>query len=214
MRLMNFDQQVHVFDPTLARPLTIIGAGQVGSQLAMAVAKMGCTDVCVWDDDVVASHNPPASEYRKCDILRPKVEALAEIIREATGVEMVTCNRRYTGEPLNTAVASCVDGMDERKTIWERVKRNPLVGFFVDTRVAEEYIEVFAIETCNPEDIAFYEAFLYPSKEALTPFCGRHGAKHVGGTAAYAACAALTQWWKSCRPKRHLKMLCGHFQEV
>lgn len=214
MKPMNFDQQVHIFDPKLARPITVIGAGQVGSQLVMALAKAGISDIRVWDDDHVASHNVPASEYRPRDLLRPKIEALTEIVCEATGITIETTRRRWNGEKLHTAVAVCVDEMDERIKIWGAAKRNPMVGILLDTRVDEEYIEVFAIDPCKPDDIAYYETFLYPSKDASQPTCGRHGAKHVGGTAAYAACGALTQYWKSCSYKRHLRMLCGYFEEV
>lgn len=214
MQRMNFDQQVNVFNPALARPVTIIGVGSVGSALAMVLAKEGCSDITVWDGDEVASHNVPMSEYWPEDIMRLKVEALADKILKAAGLNIIAIPKMYNGEPLKTAVAACVDTMEGRKLIWSQTKQNPFVELFVDTRIAAEYIEVFAIRPCNPEDIEYYEHFLYPSKDAALLSCGSHGAKHVSGTAANAACAALTGWWKSDIFKRHLKMLCGHFQEI
>lgn len=212
---MNFSQQDDIFDPTLARPVTVVGAGSVGSQLVINLAKLGCTDITVWDPDFVSSHNIPMSAYRQLkDIARPKVDALAEIVEEAAFVDLKTHRAKYTGQPLKGAVVSCVDWMDERKVIWEQTCRNPLVPLLVDTRIANEFISVFAIRPCDPEDIKYYEHFMYPSAEAVRPMCGEHGARYISGTAANAACAALTEWWKSATTKRHLKMLCGHFQEV
>lgn len=214
-RKMNFDQQERVVDPALFRTVTILGVGSVGSQLAVTLAKEGCQDIVVWDRKEVSSHNPPMSEYRQRDLMRMKVEALSEIVAEATGVQITAIPRNYNGEPLKTAVACCVDDMDTRKLIWKAVRRNPLVGIFVDTRTNAEYVEVLAIRTGNDEDIAYYEHFIrYSSKDAAESMCGSHGAKHISGTAANAACAALTMFFKQSRFKRHLRMLCGHFQEV
>lgn len=211
---MNFDQQMKVFDPVLAKPVNIIGAGSVGSQLIVTLASEGCADLTVWDDDFVASHNIPMSEYRPGDLSRPKLEALAEIVRQKSGVEIKTKLKKYRGELLKTAIVACVDDMDERKLIWMMAKKNPFAEILVDTRLAAEYVEVFAIRPCHPEDIEYYEHFLYSSLDALPPTCGNHGAKHVSGTAANAAVGCLTTWWKSNTVKRHLKVLCGYFQEI
>ena len=213
-RRVNFDQQVRIFDPARAKPVTVIGIGSVGSQLALTLAKEGCADITIWDGDEVASHNIPMSEYRISDLMCPKTYALTEIVEAATGTRIVANRRMYDGAPLKNSVVACVDTMEARQLIWSKVKQNPFVDIFVDTRTAEEYIEVFAIRPCQPEDIEYYEHFLYPSAMANRAMCGLHGAKHISGTAANAACAALTEWWQSLTTKRHLRMLCGHFQEV
>ncbi len=214
-RTMNFDQQKRIFDPALSRPVTIIGAGSVGGTLAVTLAKEGCTKLEVWDADEVASHNVPMSVFRRKHILMLKVEALAEIVLEEADVQITAVPRMYAGEPLKTAAACCVDTMEARQIIWRVVRDNPLVGVFIDTRINAEYIEVFAIRTCDKDDIAYYENFIwYSSEDATRSICGEHGAKHISGTAANVACAALTMFWKDNRFKRHLRMLCGYFQEV
>lgn len=214
-RKLNFDQQERIFLPEAAGPVTVIGAGSVGSQLVDTLAREGCTDITVWDDDFVASHNIPMSVYRQTkDLARPKVEALAEIVHEATGVDLQAHRARYAGQQLKGCVAACVDTMDARKDVWGQVRNNPFVPLLVDTRIAEEFITVFAIRPCVPGDVAFYEHFMYASKDAVRPMCGRHGAKHVSGTAANAACAALTEWWEHGTTKQFLQMLCGHFTQI
>lgn len=215
MNNLNFDQQFRIFDPKCAQPVTVIGVGSVGSQLVVTLAKEGCSQIMVWDGDEVDSHNVPMSEYRVGDVMRPKVKALAEIVEAASGVKIDFREAMYNGEPLKNSVVACVDTIEARKLIWAQVKKNPFVDIFVDTRTAEEFIQVFAIRPCEPEDVEFYEHFLYSSEEdAHRATCGSHGAKHISGTAANAACAALTAWWQKNTFKRHLDMLCGHFQEV
>lgn len=211
---LNFSQQDNIFDARFARPVTIIGVGSVGSQVAVKLARLGCDDITVWDEDNVASHNIPMSVYRLTrDIMRPKTAALAEIIEEATGVRITGHQRMYTGEPLRGTVVSCVDSMEARMLIWDRVRDNPLVELFVDTRLAAEFISVFAIRPCHPEDVDYYGHYLYPSDQANTPQCGQHGTIYVSSDAANRACAALTGWWQSETIQRHLKRLCGPQQD-
>lgn len=214
MNHLNFDQQFRIFDPKCARPVTVIGVGSVGSQLVVTLAKEGCTEITVWDADEVDSHNVPMSEYRVGDVMKPKVKVLAEIVEAAAGIKIDPREEMYGGEPLKNSVVSCVDTMEARKLIWAQVKKNPFVDIFVDTRTAEQFIQVFAIRPCDPEDVEFYEHFLYPSEDAHRAACGLHGAKHISGMAANAACAALTECWQQNTFKRHLDMLCGHVQEV
>lgn len=211
---LNFSQQDHVFDPQLARAITVLGAGSVGSQLVLDLARIGCTDITVWDGDIIASHNIPMSAYRLGDLLRPKVVALSELVSDATGLTLKTEQQMWNGQALKGTVASCVDSMDTRMKVWQQVKNNPFVDLFVDTRIGAEFISVFAIQPTLPADVAYYEHFLYPSSKAMLLTCGSHGIIFVSGFAAHAACAALTQWWQSGKTKRHLKMLCGHVQEV
>lgn len=215
VRDLNFDQQERIFLPETAQPVTVIGVGSVGSQLVDTLARIGCSDITAWDDDFVSSHNIPMSVYRqRKDIARPKVEALAEIVDESSCVRLKTVRSRYAGAPLKGCVAACVDTMEARADIWKTVRRNPLVPLLVDTRIAEEFIMVFAIRPCEPDDIAFYETFMYASKDAVRPMCGQHGAKYVSGTAANAASAAFTEWWTHGTTRRFLQMLCGHFTQI
>jgi hypothetical protein len=215
MREMNFDQQDRIFRPELACPVIVMGAGAVGSQLVLALSRLGFDRITVWDADNIESHNIPMSAYRVGDLARPKVDALAELVREAMGYEIAANRQMYVGQTeLKGLVVASVDTMEARWAIWSKCKNNPLVPLFVDTRVAEEFISVFAVQPCLPEDIAYYEYFWHPSKDTLVQMCGRHNAVHVSGIAALTACAALTEWLKSGTTQRHLKMLCGHLQVV
>jgi len=48
-------RQLKIFNPSKHRDIKIamIGAGSVGSFTALVLAKMGLTNITVWDDDVV-----------------------------------------------------------------------------------------------------------------------------------------------------------------
>ncbi|MEK7516777.1 MAG: ThiF family adenylyltransferase [Patescibacteria group bacterium] len=192
---LNFSQQQRIFNRTVARPVTVIGAGSVGSFVVTMLPKMGVSKITVYDRDAVESHNVPMSAYRLKDQGRYKVEALAEIVREQSGLEINAIRAMYTGEPLRGTVIACVDSMEARMLIWKQVKINLAVDLLVDTRVAGEFVRNLAVNPNDPDDVADYEKLLYPGSKALRPTCGNHGIVYVATVAAAAACAVVAGWW-------------------
>lgn len=211
---LNFAQQDDVFDPASAQPVTVIGAGSVGSQLVAMLAKIGCAEIAVWDGDDVESHNIPMSAYRLADLGKPKVAALQALVEEQSGVRITAVPKMYEGESLTGTVVACVDSMEARMLLWDRIRDNPNVDVFVDTRIAEEFVAVYAVAPCDRDSCERYGKLLYPSSEAVRPTCGRHGIVYVTSVAASAACACLTNAWSGRKKDRHFKMLVGALEQI
>lgn len=200
---LNFSHQARIFDPRFVKPTTIIGIGAVGSKVALGLVCVGVTDLTVWDPDFVASHNPAMSAYRFNDNGLKKCAALAQIIEEKSGVGIKQQPRAYEGERLRHSIVASVDTMEARSCIWKAVRNNPLIDIFIDTRVSQLMSSVFAIRPCDPEDIAYYEHFLYPSAEAKRQTCGVHGIAYATDTVAARACHQLTSFWSTGSIVRH-----------
>ena len=213
---LNFGQQHEIFQASAARSVTQIGAGQVGSMVAPMLAKIGVTDLTIWDGDDIESHNIPMSlTWHTSDLGVMKVLALAKHVRAHSGVEITAVPRMYAGEPLRDAVVVCVDTMEARQMIWRAAKESGLVDILIDTRVASEYVSVFAIDPRDHDDRAYYEYFLrYKSGQAVRPTCGHHGIVYVASDAANAVLANLTNWWTNGRKKRHYKFLVGQLEQI
>src|SRR3990170_3456674 len=60
----------------LTMPIAIIGAGSIGSWTALALLKLGCSDVTVYDYDNVEEQNVGSQIYKSADVGMPKTEAL------------------------------------------------------------------------------------------------------------------------------------------
>ncbi len=73
-----------LFDPEVlgAREVLIVGCGSVGSEFARLLARAGVRSFRLVDPDVVAVTNLCRSSYLRKDVGRPKVEALAEQLRD------------------------------------------------------------------------------------------------------------------------------------
>lgn len=196
----NYSHQSNLFDPALARPVTVIGAGSVGSHAVYALASMGVTDLMVWDGDTVMSDNTPSSLYGNADVGRPKVEALRDIVLRLTGVEIKIRAEMYTDQPLrNTSVVACVDTMAARRLIWDKAKMHPTIDILCDTRTREAYKEVLCIEPTKQEDIDRYEKLFFEDEFDLRQMCGRHSVIFVSMSAAIDVASNLANFWQNGR---------------
>ena len=105
MNETRFHRQLDLLDLKLSStPITIIGAGATGSFTALTLAKMGFSELTVFDFDTVEEHNLPNQFYRTSDLGKPKVLALQEIIRDFEGIEIKARNEKYRGQRLSGIV--------------------------------------------------------------------------------------------------------------
>jgi hypothetical protein len=217
MTNLNLSQQDKLFDAETATPITVIGAGSVGSYVVHGLAKMGVTNITVFDPDFVESHNIPMSLYRLRDLARPKVEALKEIIEDATGVVITGHNTAYNGQPLKGVIIACVDTMEARQMIWKAIENSVTIDvpILFDTRVSAELVWVFAISPEDTDDKELYQHHLnYSTKETAPPICGLHGIDYVSKRAAGIVCIGLTSWWQRGTKKRLHKELVGALEVI
>jgi molybdopterin/thiamine biosynthesis adenylyltransferase len=153
-------------------PITMIGCGGIGSFSALALAKMGCVHLTVYDDDRVEEHNIPNQLYRPCDIGQLKVICLAEIIKDFTGTAVDARPERVQGQRLQGIVVSGVDGMEARRRIWDRsIRYKAGVTAYIDARMGAEVARIYTVHPADPDDIRFYERTLYSDDEALQLPC-------------------------------------------
>ncbi len=192
-------------------PITVIGAGAIGSFVVLSLAKMGFEDITVYDFDEVSVENMNCQWYRKGDIGRPKVLALKALIHDFTGVTIGAVNAKFEPIPAHTdelqgIVISSVDSMAVRRMIWDACKDNPSVYWFIDPRMAAEYALSFVMDPNNTKDIAAYEKTLYTDENAEQERCtakatmytatmiAGYVAKHVKDLVTKSPYARVTHW--------------------
>jgi molybdopterin/thiamine biosynthesis adenylyltransferase len=199
-----FHRQLDLVRPEALRiPVTVIGCGGIGSFAVLALAKMGCSVITVFDDDIVENHNLPNQYYKVADVGRPKVEALKDIVREFTEVEISAINEKLKGQTLSGGIViSAVDSMDVRQTIWQRVKYNPTISLYLDGRFGAEVLRLYSINPLDIDDIRLYEGSLYPSSETLPIRCT---AKSVMYTVLAVSAFISGQVKKHCMGEPYLK---------
>jgi len=162
-----FLRQLDILPPEkLSFPIVCIGAGAIGSATVVTLAKMGCPNITVWDDDNLEEHNIPNQLCKPDCIGRPKVNALAELVDELTGTVITIDPRRYMGQALEGVVIVTVDNMMCRQAVWKRAKMNAKVPLLIDARMGAEFARLYTIGPTNPDHYEFYQENLYSHEEA------------------------------------------------
>jgi molybdopterin/thiamine biosynthesis adenylyltransferase len=197
---LNTMRHLEVFDPYAfgEQRVDIIGCGATGSRVAISLAKLGIKNLHCWDFDKIEGHNVPNQAFGIDDIGKPKVEALKEMIRRQTEIEITAHNEAYEGQQdLGSFVFLLTDTMKSRKEIWDAsIKYHPYLKLMIETRMGADQARVFAIDPNSPEQVKFWEGYLYGDEQATVSACGTQIT--VGPTAEILAGYAtwtLIQWW-------------------
>lgn len=158
----------------LKRQVHIIGAGAIGSHVALMLAKMGITDLTIYDPDFVSIENMSCQGYRFSDIGKPKVQALFEIVKDYTNIEIKKVQEPWTKEKpfdLRGIVISAADSMQVRTDLFTHCKNDFRVDWFIDSRMGAESALMYVMNAQRPEDQSAYEATLYADKNAQPERC-------------------------------------------
>lgn len=176
--------------------IDIIGAGAVGSAIAVQLAKLGLENIHVWDFDQVEGHNIANQRFNLSHIGQPKVKALAAIIKEATGHDIEVHEQKLEGgETLGDVVFLAVDTMAARKAIWQKSLRMKLrTKLVIETRMGAEEGRVYAVCPVKPAHVRTYETCFYDDETAQVSACG--ASVTVGATADMTASYAVWQFMR------------------
>ena len=150
----------------LTFPITVIGAGAIGSATVVTLAKMGCSNITVYDADDLADYNVPNQMCLLDRVGQPKVEALAELVEMLSGVRIKPVSNNYRGQRLEGVVISAVDSMTARQMIWKSVKMRKQVDLFIDARMGAEILRLYTLRPVDLDACEFFEENLYGSEEA------------------------------------------------
>lgn len=156
----------------LKRPLVLIGAGGIGSNLAPLLAKVGAPHLTIWDDDTVEPVNLAMQHFAPGDIGRFKAEVVAQRVRELRpemGVSVHT--RRFVQEDdVDGIVISAVDSMQSRRAVFEAVLRaRSRVPLLIDGRFDRQYnefIDVYATDPSVAWEVELYRGWFFDDAEA------------------------------------------------
>jgi molybdopterin/thiamine biosynthesis adenylyltransferase len=172
--------------------IDIIGAGATGSRIALGLAKLGITNIHVWDFDKIEAHNIPNQAYGNHQIGELKVNALQRTIAEATGTEITIHPERVDGsQRLGDIVFLLTDTMASRQEIWKAgLRYKAHVKTVIETRMGSNNGRVYTINPMNPAHVKGWEETLYSDDVAEVSACGT--SITVGPTAEIVS--GLAQW--------------------
>jgi len=196
---ISYSRQLSVFKPLLfKKKVDVIGAGATGSHVAYVLGKMGVQDIRVFDFDDIEEHNIPNQMYRLKDVGKPKVEALQDIIKEFTEIEIEAVNLKVEkgcGYKPGNIVFILTDTMSSRKEIFKEFLRLKFgVEQVIETRMSADSGRIYSFTPTQLSHIESWEATLYDDEEAEESLCGT--SVSVAATAINIATLAVWQMIK------------------
>lgn len=164
------------------KTVILAGVGGIGSYVGFLLARMKPASMFIYDDDIVETVNMSGQLYGQSDLGRPKVSALAEMIRNYAGYSSVfAINERFTNESEASDIMICgFDNMAARRLFFnkwvnhvqskpEEERKNCL---FIDGRLAAEEFQVLCIKGDDEYNINRYSnEYLFSDAEADETIC-------------------------------------------
>ena len=158
----------------------IVGCGSVGSSVAVYLARNGVTKMTLWDFDIVEPHNMANQEYRACDVAKPKVEALRDILTEINPditEDLKLKPKGWDGQLISGYIFLCVDSIDVRRKIVETHMPSTDVKAMFDFRTLLTGAQHYAADWSNEKmkaDLLGTMQFSHDDAKAETPVsaCG------------------------------------------
>jgi hypothetical protein len=176
-----YNRQLDLIKPQeLNFPIAIIGAGGIGSWATLALAKLGCQDLTVYDFDFVEAENTPSQFYTPTQIGTKKVDALAENITKAVGMQITALpfvwqDIQRERELTDTIIISAVDSMEQRIDIWHllqlKINSGQLPAYYIDARMGGELLNINVVNFWNLESMDYYARTLLPSSQIAAELC-------------------------------------------
>ncbi|MHC4093938.1 MAG: HesA/MoeB/ThiF family protein [Planctomycetota bacterium] len=173
-------------------PVTVVGVGAIGRQVALQLAVMGVSPLTLIDPDLVETVNLGAQGFLEADLGTLKVDATARLIGQLNpDVEVVTHGRRFRrSTDAAEVVLCCVDSIDTRGHIFEAVKET--ARFFIDGRMSAEALRVLTVS--DAATLAHYPRTLFRSEEAYQGACTARTTYYGATIAAGLMVARLARW--------------------
>lgn len=164
------------------KTVTLAGVGGIGSYVGFLLARMKPAFMFIYDDDIVEAVNMSGQLYGQSDLGRPKVSALAGMIRNYAGYGNVfAMTERFTNESEASDIMICgFDNMAARRLFFnkwvnhvqskpEEERKNCL---FIDGRLAAEEFQILCIKGDDEYNINRYnDEFLFSDAEADETIC-------------------------------------------
>lgn len=178
-------------------PITVVGVGAIGRQVALALAAMGAPRLQLVDPDVVEEVNLPVQGYLEADLGQAKVDATATLIRQINSQVQLELHRERFRRSLKVGAVlfCCVDSIATRKLIWEAVKDR--VSLFVDGRMSAEVIRVLA--AADEASREHYPTTLFAQEDAFVGACTAKSTIYTANIAAGLMVGQFAKWLR-CMP--------------
>lgn len=143
---MDTRKHLDFFNPTvITDEIHVIGCGALGSNIVIQLARLGLTNIHLWDFDTVDEYNITNQIYVFEDIGKTKTEALKNHCLEINPDIIIFTHKKYNDQPIKGYIFSCVDSIETRFRIANQNQYNMFIRLLIDVRMGLEQGQVYPI---------------------------------------------------------------------
>jgi molybdopterin/thiamine biosynthesis adenylyltransferase len=147
---INFRRQQEIYDPReLQATITIVGIGNIGSQTALGLARLGLERFNLYDHDEVEEHNLSSQSFFLSNLGEKKVQSISTMLQDVNRHCIpFTFPTKFSGKEFTEGVLIiAVDSMKERHRICANIKKSGKVpSLIIDGRMGGSQLEIY---TCT-----------------------------------------------------------------
>lgn len=166
---ISYERQLRIFNPDEHKDsrVTVIGLGNIGSNTAVLLARLGIKNLSLYDFDTVDNHNLTSQYYDIDSLGKPKANVLADKIEKINpDIKVSGCNWIFEAPHFDTEAITiiAIDTMEERKKICNDLikMKTKLVHPLIDGRVGGTQLEVYTANSLEEWQSTFVSK---PSKD-------------------------------------------------
>lgn len=173
-------------------PVTVVGVGAIGRQVAMQLGVMGVGPLTLIDPDAVETVNLGAQGFAESDLGNPKVEATAELIQGLNRtVQVIPHARRFRrSEDTAEVLFCCVDRIETRGHIFRAIQDR--VRCFIDGRMSAESLRILTVG--NALGLEHYPRTLFTAAQAQQGACTARTTFYTATIAAGLMVSLYGRW--------------------
>jgi hypothetical protein len=176
-------------------PVSVIGVGAIGRQVALQLAALGVNRLQLVDFDLVEPTNITTQGYLESEVGQSKVAATARAVATIDAkidVELVADRYRPTLK-TGEALFLCVDSITSRAAIWRGAGRH--TQFWCDGRMLGEVMRIVTVA----DDLGrqHYPTTLFGQAEAQAGACTARGVIYTASIAAGLMVHQFTRWLRN-----------------
>ncbi len=150
---INFKRQVDIYDPREnQQTISIVGLGNIGSQVGTGLGRLGLETFHLYDHDKVEEHNLSSQAFFLSDLNEYKVVAMQKKIQDLNKHSLPFIHiEKFDGkEEIEGILIIAVDSMKERIKIFNNMKKKgTFPSLVIDGRMGGPQLEVY---TCRSFD--------------------------------------------------------------
>ncbi len=173
-------------------PVTVVGVGAIGRQVALQLGVMGVSPMTLIDPDTVETVNLGAQGFAESDLGKPKVEATAKLIQHLNRtVQVIPHARRFRrSEDTAEVLFCCVDSIETRGHIFRAIKDQ--VRCFIDGRMSAESLRILTVG--NATGLEHYPQTLFTAAQAQQGACTARTTFYTAAIAAGLMVSLYGRW--------------------